>query len=246
MENVESDPAPRVLSKEFTIFGCVSLVPAFAYALRAIYEQTILTWSDGPQMLGFTLAHEYPGFLLLGIAGQVCVFGWIIGFIVVLVRRKSRDRTVVPLASWAQFVFSLLVVAVFLVPYEWWQTAAVDFAGLGPHAPDQLGSASSLGQRYLIKALLEHGVNVDARDQEKETALNHACDAGQVSMADYLVSNGANLDAAPKCRKVPRFAAHMKPEIPEATPDDGLPKVPGVTVTVSASPPSSPETAPAR
>jgi hypothetical protein len=231
----------RSLPTAFSVFGWAAFCAASALATRLIYEQTILTWEEGPQAIGFTLVHEYVGLLLLGIAGQICLYGWIAGFFVTLIRRKIKGQPSVTTGCWGQFAASAVIVAVFWVPYGWWQLATVEFAGLGARTADQLTLAAGEGQKYLVRALLDRGMGVNARNSYGETSLNCACRTGREPMAEYLVSRGADLDSAPECRRFARFAALMKPAVPHLEPDDGLPKVPGTTITVNATSPGGSE-----
>jgi DMSO reductase anchor subunit len=54
-----SDEAGAIPSG-LTIFGCMSLAVVTPFTLRYVYEQTILTWRDGWQMVGFFLAPLHP------------------------------------------------------------------------------------------------------------------------------------------------------------------------------------------
>jgi ankyrin repeat protein len=67
-------------------------------------------------------------------------------------------------------------------------------------------AAASQNQKYLVKAFLRNGVAIDSLGQYGRTALDQACLAGQVEMARYLFSKGAQLELAPDCRKVAEFA----------------------------------------
>lgn len=216
------------------VIGLICLAASALLAAEAVYEQTLLAQAHGPQMIGFTLAHEHIGFLLLGWAGSLGLCIWIVAFIATFgYSRIKRGRTA-SLTEWLQFGASVLVLVVFWIPYEWWQYTTVQLAGPGPRAADQLAVAASGDHRYLVDALMRSGVKVDMPDTDGVTALGRACDSGHKAMADYLVSHGASLDAASPCRRYPDFAVRMKPVSPP--PDDGLLKVPGETVKVTAAP----------
>jgi hypothetical protein len=215
-----------MLSKSQRIIGLICLGVSSLFAAELVYEQTLLTQSDGPQMIGFTLAHEYVGFLLFGFTGEMGLYIWGGIFLIALgYLRIKRGRTA-SVTEWLQFAASVFVLLLFWIPYDWWQIASVKLDGPGPRAADQLTIAASLGDRHLVDALLRGGVNVDSVDRNKRTALGSAC--------NHLISLGANLDRAEECRRYWDFAAKMKPE--QASPDDGFPKVPGQTVVVTTSP----------
>jgi hypothetical protein len=223
-----------ILSMTQQAIGLICLGVAGLFAAEAIYEQTLLTQAHGPQMVGFTLAHEHIGFLLLGSMGLLGLYIWTVAFIATFgYLRIKRGRTA-SLTEWLQFGASILVLMSFWIPYEWWQYTTVQLAGPGPRAANQLAAAASGDHRYLVDALMKGGVKVDTLDTDGVTALGRACDAGQKPMANYLVSRGANLDSASPCRRYPDFTARMKPIPPP--PDDGLLKVPGETVVVTSAP----------
>lgn len=185
-------------------------------------------------MLGFTLAHEHIGFLLLGSAGTLGLYVWSAIFLIVFgYQRMNRGRKA-STTEWLQLGVSAFVLVMFLIPYEWWQFSTSQLAGPGSRAANQLTTATSSGHRYLVDALLKGGLKIDSPDTDRHTALATACSAGRKDMADYLISRGAKLDSAPECRRYSDYAARMKPEVPP--PDDGLPKVPGETVAVTAAP----------
>ncbi len=178
-------------------------------------------------MLGFTLAHEHIGFLLLGSAGTLGLYAWsaisLLAFGYLKMKRGQRASR----AEWLQLGASVFVLMMFWVPYEWWQFSTIQLAGPGAGASRQLTAAAFSGHRYLVNVLLRSGLNVDSLDTDRHTALAEACRAARRDMADYLISRGAKLDSAPECRRYSDYSEKMKPEAPP--PDDGLLKVPAET-----------------
>ena len=223
-----------ILSKTQRGIGLICLGASTLFAAEGVYEQTLLTQAHGPQMLGFTLAHEHIGFLLLGSAGTLGLYVWIAFFLIVFGYRRTKRGRKAATTEWLQFGASVFVLLLFWIPYEWWQFSTIQLAGPGSRAANQLTTAASSGHRYLVDALLKGGLKVDSPDTDGQTALATACSAGRKDMADYLISHGAKLDSAPECRRYSDYAARMKPEVPP--PDDGLHKVPGETVVVTAAP----------
>ena len=65
------------------------------------------------------------------------------------------------------------------------------FAGLTP-----LSWAALLGQAEAAKALIEHGANLKATNNDGSTALHNAAFMGEVEVAKLLVENGADINAA--------------------------------------------------
>ena len=80
----ESNGFPRGLS----VFGWSSVAAASLLTLDMLYEQTVLTWHNGWQMLGFSLAHIHPGVMSIGMLGVLCAHL----FLVVLLVRGARCR----------------------------------------------------------------------------------------------------------------------------------------------------------
>lgn len=64
----QSDPENKHLGlPRWVIISWFILFPlAFLLTARLIYEQTYLTWAQGVQMVGFSLAHQGLGFLIFG------------------------------------------------------------------------------------------------------------------------------------------------------------------------------------
>lgn len=235
MSQSKSQTEEPLLSGANRLFGWVCLVVCLPLAARGIYEKTVLTWREGPQMPGFTVSHTQLGLFFLGLFGTICLYGWLTAFVIEFFLGRSSGATAIPLSGWIQFAISMVVVATFWVPYGLWQIAAIDFAGPGPRATDQLVSAANGGQAYVVNALLERGVKVDARGSEAQTALNGACSGGREEVADLLVSKGAALDSAPACRKYAKFAALMKPEMTPVGSRGGAPNVPRATTPAGTS-----------
>ena len=61
----------RAFSPMWVSAGFICLICLAAYSLESVYEETILTWRGGPQMIGFTIAHVYPWFLIIGILAKI-------------------------------------------------------------------------------------------------------------------------------------------------------------------------------
>ena len=211
--------------------GWLGLAPAASLAGRLVYEQTFLTWSHGPHMVGFALAHALMPWLLVGMVGAFWSHLWVVLFAFTVAYRLARNR-VLPQLDWIQCSVIVLVLTTFYVPYGWWQYATVTVAGPGHKSVSQLCAATAQDQRYLVKALLNAGVSVNTPDYDGRTALDAACTGAGLKMAHYLLARGADLDQAPACRKIPEFAARMKPE-PPPPPPSNRPHLPGITVEVN-------------
>ncbi|MGC2247820.1 MAG: hypothetical protein WA609_14540 [Terriglobales bacterium] len=236
-EKEESGEA-RPLPTGFCIVGWLAFVPAFALALRLVYEQTVMTWNDGPQALGFALWHVYVQWVLIGLLGALFVHLWLVSFTVLSILRRVTQRGHVSITGWMQFAILAATAGLFYIPYGPWQLISLEVAGPGPRAVDQLGFAVVQKQPYLVKALLSKGVSIDATGYLEKTALENACNADELDMSRYFVSKGASLEKAPGCRKFPEFAVLMKPIMPPVKPQTGRLQVPGTTIEVTAPEPA--------
>ena len=72
------------------VIGWFVLAVAALYDLRLVYEQTLLTWKDGPQMVGFSMVHVFPVLLLLGALGFLGCSSWIASFLFFALRNRLR------------------------------------------------------------------------------------------------------------------------------------------------------------
>jgi hypothetical protein len=226
----ESPPLPLPLRA----LGWLAFAGAFALALRLAYEQTVMTWLHGLQMVGFTLVHIYGGLFVLGLLAALGVHVWLFGFLALVIRRRLTRKNGPPVGAWAEFAVLAVAAALFYVPYGMWQLTSLELAGPGREAADQLTVAALQDQKYLVRAFLSEGVPIDAPGNYGKTPLNQACRAEKLAMARYLVSKGAKLDRAPDCRRITEFAVFMKPVEPSPQQLSRLPQVPGTTVEVTA------------
>ena len=215
----------------FCLVGWLASLFSLSLGFELVYEQTILTWQNGPQMVGFSLAHIHGEFLAVGMLATLMVHAWLAIFIGLALYRLSHGVRI-SVGGWMQFVALTLGAIMFYVPYSGWQLLTIKLAGPGRRAADQLVDAAGSDRRYLLEMLLRSGVPVDARGYSG-TALNASCLAGHMELARHLTAQGADLDLAPDCRRYHEFAGRIKPLVPQTPTESGLPKVPGTTVDVT-------------
>jgi hypothetical protein len=159
-------------------------------AARLVWEQTLLTWAHGPQMVGFALVHGYlapliltPFLLLvwLGLVAACWIHGRLQG------RRLGRGEASLIAAA-------LISGALPFVPYGAWQRLFAGRLATGPYASEFLIEAAALGDERTVRALLDHGVGVAARNGSGQTALHGAAVGNQPAMIALLADRGAALD----------------------------------------------------
>jgi hypothetical protein len=185
------------LPRGLSILGWIGLFGTGLLSLRLLYEQTVLTWHTGWQMVGFSLAHTNPALLLIGMLGAVCAHLFFLALLVTVVVGRFHNRSV-PRPN-LMLVFTLgIVTALLYVPYAGWMTLLVKLWGPGQHGNSYLSFAAAEHHPYLVKTLIDSGVPVDA-PYGGYTALNATCVEKDLGIARYLLSKGADLNRAPDC-----------------------------------------------
>ncbi len=85
---------------------------AFLFAGRMLWEKTILTWSLGPQMVGFTVWHIHPGFAVAGILCSLALAVWLlIAIPYALVRRREIEPW-----DWLMMAGTVMVILALAAP----------------------------------------------------------------------------------------------------------------------------------
>ena len=65
------------LSVSLRIWGWIAFAGAFPLVLRFVYEQTVMTWGRGLQMVGWTIIHTSGGLFVLGILAVFLLHIWL-------------------------------------------------------------------------------------------------------------------------------------------------------------------------
>ena len=179
-----------IFGKPWTIAGYLLLLGTALFVGRIVYEETVLTWAYGPQMVGFAMVHAMP---ILLIAGVISLLGgtlWLIVSVAFLFRRKFR----IPFRDWFPVCLLSLLIALLFIPYEAWQEFVVDVAGPGQHGSDLLVESAAQGNRRLVMRLLSGGYDINYEDKGGVTPLSGAAVEGRVEMVVFLVSMGAEVN----------------------------------------------------
>ena len=93
--------------------------PGTAYLIaRSLYEETILTWQQGPQMVLFSFTHADAGFALLCFASAVLMLSWVLTASIwaVVIRRRgiALERR-----AYEFLILTTTAIAVLFIPYSW-------------------------------------------------------------------------------------------------------------------------------
>lgn len=81
---------------------------------RLLYEQTWLTFINGPQNIGFAMAHQAVLILLVGLAGKLCTILWICWGLLFASGRRYRFSTPVKV----QFALACTTVILSFLPID--------------------------------------------------------------------------------------------------------------------------------
>jgi hypothetical protein len=192
-----STPEHAKFSSGLSVLGWTILFGTALFSVRFVYEQTILTWRDGWQMVGFSLAHTHPGFLVVGGLSAICAHVFLIVLLGFVIAARLRGRPL-PRPSLVLVLTLGLVTGILYVPYTGWMTLMVKVWGPGQHGDSFLSFAAAEHHPHLARTLIDSGVPVDA-PYDGHTALNAACVEKDAPIAKYLLSKGADLNRAPDC-----------------------------------------------
>ena len=158
---------------------------------RMVWEETSLTLQEGPQMLGFSLAHGAGAILFLA---PILLSLWIVVALIVLVVCLLRKR---PLTGgyWLTLGSALAMIGILSIPPVFFQWLLMGSFAKSPHAADLMVYDAREGDLRTVRAYLEHGVPLTATDHDGSTAAFAAAADGSLPMIEMLAGKGANLNA---------------------------------------------------
>jgi hypothetical protein len=177
--------------KALVSVGVAASVFTAILAGRMVWEETSLTIQQGPQMLGFSLAHGSGVVLFLA---PVVFLLWILAAIVVLVVCLLRKT---PLSRWYWLTLGSAVgiVGILSIPPVFWQWSLIGIFAGSPHAADLMVYDAAEGDLRTVRGYLEHGVPLTATSDEGSTATFSAAAGGSLPVIEMLASRGADLNA---------------------------------------------------
>lgn len=176
--------------RAWTIAGYVSFAGAKLLVGRIVYEETLLTWMNGPQMVGFAMAHgALPFIFATGLIGLLSSSLWLIVSLVLLFRNKFR----IQLVDWGPLVLLCILAALVFIPYETWEELTVRIAGPGSHGSDFLVQAAAQDRRRFVTLLLRKGYDINY-EVGGTTSLSGSSVGGHEEMVGFLVSKGADVN----------------------------------------------------
>ncbi len=185
-----SDAARAKMPITLLVLSVLTIVANATLAARLVWEQTALTWREGPQMVGFALVHG-AWFPLLYSPVLIVVTGiWGMVELARAIRAKLRpNRGVI-----ASLAACAIIGAVTLAPYGFWQRVFVQRLTEGPYVGEFVTEAAALGDRRTVEVFLAHGAPIDVTGRYG-TALHAAAVGNQPDMIEYLLARGASLNS---------------------------------------------------
>jgi hypothetical protein len=187
------DVAPRWIR----VAVVAALPGTTAFALRLIYEQTVMTWREGEQMVGFALSHAYIVFFLPMILSLA--FAHVaLAFVLSVTCARWLRRLPTPKWNWLPVVALLVCTGLVYVPYDVWMTTTIRLAGPGPHGTSFLMLAAADGRLPLAKVLIAKGISPNTT-AGGSTALDVACSSRNLDVAKFLLGQGSDISRAPSC-----------------------------------------------
>jgi hypothetical protein len=176
-------PFPSILK----YLGIPVVGVAWVLAARLAWEQTVWSWQKGPQMVGFSLLHAGPGIPL--ILGTLVGLLWVAAvFAVVVVRRNLGGKVILcELAAYG------LAWAVLMAPYGFWQRLFI-WKFTPSQAREFFTFDAATGDLTTVKAFVKQGMPVNAQGRNG-TALHAAAVAGEIEVIEFLIAQGANVNA---------------------------------------------------
>jgi hypothetical protein len=177
-------------SWRFHLLGLIAALSGAALAVRIVWEETALTWRDGPQMVGFTLAHSYATLLVDAVLLLVAWIATILIRAAITLRRRRR------FTRWdaVHCVVAVIVLAALNIPYGWWQTLFAERLARGTYAGEFLTFAAATGDLRTVKALVVHGTPLTAQSLDGQNGMGAAAVGNQVPVLEYFLHGGLEVN----------------------------------------------------
>jgi len=177
----------RAFPSALKYIGVPIVAAAFVFAARLVLEQTVWSWSRGPQMVGFSMMHSDLGALLFfALYGGLLWAGAVL--IAAALTRSLGGRLVISLLLVYALAWGLVA-----TPYGFWQRLFIE-----KYSPKQgidfFIYAAATGDLRTVEAFLKHGVDINAQGGNG-TALHGAAAEGELEVIEFLLAHGAELNA---------------------------------------------------
>lgn len=202
-EQTEGTRRGKRLPLWFAIFGALLITATALLAARIIWERTWLTWHQGPQMIGFALAHGYFAILMLA---PPLIALWLMAALITIAVWKLR-RFHVARQAWVLMGLASSMLVLTILPQTLLDTLFVSQLAKSSHAQELMVYAAGNGESLVVRGMLRHGVPVNGTDHEGDTALHFAAAAGENRLVSLLLDRGAAVNAVNLYGDSPLLAA---------------------------------------
>jgi hypothetical protein len=146
---------------------------------------------QGPQMVGFSLAHGVGAVLLLAPLALVL---WLAVALLTMAMSFWRRRTLSK-QFWSSLAIAVAMLGFLALPPVFWQWLFIQSFAKSAHAKDLMTYAAANGQVRTVRGYLAQGVPLESTDYQGSTAAFTAAAGGSVPVIEVLASKGANLNA---------------------------------------------------
>ena len=194
---------PRIFAGWLVRIGFVLLLGSSALAARLIWEQTVWSWEQGPQMVGFSLVHGSGVFLLLFPLLLVC---WLLIAVMYLLLHW-RNRGLLWWTCLIATALSAVPLGLCSLPYGFWQRLFVERLSNGPYAGQFFVHAAAVGDLATVETFVAHGLPLNIRNRRGQTALHGAAVQGHTKVIQYLISAGADVNSTDRMGHSPLHIA---------------------------------------
>jgi len=187
----DGNPEMKPVLNALTFTGIPLVLATLALAARMVWEETFLTIRNGPQMLGFALAHG-PGAILLLAPLLLCL--WLVAALITAAIWVLRKRAI---SRWYRLTLAsvILTLSFLSLPAAFWQWLFIGTFAESPHATELMVAEAAMGDVRTVRRYLDHGVPLAARNDEGSTAAFAAAAGGSLPTLEMLYSKGSDLNA---------------------------------------------------
>jgi hypothetical protein len=189
--NGASTSDPGLLPAWARVCGWLFLLGQTLFISRIVYESTVLTCVDGPQMVGFSMAHGGHSFFLLGLLflpfGALFFLVALVFGVVKKLRFNGRE--------WALMAALFVSFSFLFVPYRVWEHLDMTVCSSGPLGDAFLLEAARLGDLGQVTRLVAEGHSVNRDSGSDDTPLSSAIKGRKADVVAFLLSKGANVNA---------------------------------------------------
>jgi hypothetical protein len=167
---------------------CLAVLPPIYLSARLIWEQTTLSWERGPQQVGFAFLQTGFGKIVLFTFCAALLYA-AVKLVIALVSRPRRT-----LGNIVGPIIVFLAALPAVIPYGVWVEIYAARIARGEHAAAFLVRMAGDGEIRAVRALLDEGVPIDARNPRGLRAIDAAERQRQSEMRRFLVARGGAAD----------------------------------------------------